>query len=373
MSDFDPSFLLDVPPYPREGYATLADRLAAILRTRNDVLLVQGEAIIALEAAATSIARPKMRALNVVTSPYGRLFGLWLERSGAEVAHLVAQPGLPVTVEALTGALQARPETNLVALAHAESATGILNPLPEIARLARRQGALLVVDAVASVGGHALDVDELGIDIAVIGPQKSLGGPSGLSALSVSSRAWEAIMRPDAPVASILSLADLRLNWLDSGRGELPGMPSPLEFHALEVALDRVEAEGLDALIARHTLAAQATRDGLAALGLPSWVEDRDASNLVTAALLPAGLSADAVVRHPAAIAAGLDKGVGDLPRDPVRLNHTGPRARHEVVRANLSALGQALRECGVSVDVAAAVAAVDVHYRDRAAGMRLV
>ena len=81
----------------------------------------------------------------------------------------------------------------------------------------------------------------------MIGPQKALGGSSGLSAVSVSKRAWTFIDRPDAPVFSTLSLLDLKRNWLDTGRGVLPGMPSALEFFALEAALDRVEAEGLDA------------------------------------------------------------------------------------------------------------------------------
>ena len=82
------------------------------------------------------------------------------------------------------------------------------------------------------------------------------------------------IDRPDAPVQSTLSLMDLKRNWLDAGRGVLPGMPSALEFFALEAALDRVEAEGLDAVVARHTLAGAATRDAVRALGLSTWVED---------------------------------------------------------------------------------------------------
>ena len=75
------SLLLDVPAYPAEGYAGLADRLARLLKTRNDLLLVQGEAIVALEAAAASLASPRVKALNVVTSPYGLWFGLRSPRS----------------------------------------------------------------------------------------------------------------------------------------------------------------------------------------------------------------------------------------------------------------------------------------------------
>mgnify|MGYP001268922834 CR=1 FL=1 len=367
MPDPVRSSLLDLPPYPAEGYAKLADRIGALLGTRSDVLLVQAEAVVALEAVATSLASPAIRALNIVTSPYGRLFGGWLRRGRAEAYDLSAEPGLPITVDAVAAALDARPEANLVALVHAESASGILNPLPEIGRLARKRGALLVVDAVASVGGHALDVDGLGIDIAVIGPQKALGGPSGVSALSVSGRAWTAIDRPDAPTQSVLSLIDLKRNWLDAGRGALQGMPSALEFWALEAALDHVEAEGLDAVIARHALAAAATRAGLHALGAALWIEDEAAaSNLVTAVSLPDGLSAEEIAARPASIEAGLSPGVGEAGQKLIRLNHTGPRARHDTVLAGVLALGFALREAGMHTDLEAAAAAVASHYAGR-------
>lgn len=348
---FDPKSLLDVPPFPADGYAGIADRLAAILRTRNDVLLVQGEAIVALEAAATSIASPAIHALNVVTGPYGRMFGDWLRRGGAEVFDVVAEPGLPVKVEVLTESLAARPSTNLVALVHAESATGILNPLPEIAVLAKARGALLLVDAVASLGGHGLDA--LGIDICAIGPQKSLGGPAGVSALTVSATAWAAIDRDGAPADSILSLTDHKRLWLDTGRGVLPGMPSALEWHALKAALDRFEAEGVDAAVARHARAAAAARAGLRALGVELWITDPGkASNLVTAARLPSGIEQAAFLAS-VGPASGIDAAVGVA--GLVRLNHTGERARLEPVLESLRSFGVTLAKLGAAADVDAA------------------
>jgi aspartate aminotransferase-like enzyme len=357
------STLLDIPAYPERGYARLADRIGGLLQTGNDVLLVQGEAIVALEAVATSVASPATRALNIVTSPYGRWFGEWLRRGGADVMDVAAEPGLPVTAETFAAALDARPDINLVALVHAESASGILNPLPEIARLSKARGAILVLDAVASVGGHDLDIDRLGVDIAVIGPQKAFGGSSGVSAVSVSKRAWSVIDRADAPIISTLSLVDLRRNWLDAGRGVLPGMPSALEFFALEAALDRVEAEGLDAVIARHALAAGATREALRALGVPLWVEDGVASNLVTTARLPDGIDLAAVLKHPGSIQAGLTAGVGEAADRLVRLNHTGPRARRDTVIANVLALSHSLGALGHRTDAGAAADAVAAHY----------
>jgi len=355
--------LLDAPPFPAGGYAALADRLAALLKTTNDVLLVQGEAIIALEAAASSIARPGLMALNIVTSPYGAWFGQWLRRGGVAVTDLVAEPGKPIKAKAVEAALGA--PVDIVALVHAESASGILNPLPEIAGLARDSGALVVVDAVASFGGHELDVDGLGIDIAVVGPQKSLGGASGVSALSVSPRAWQRIEATGAPRLSTLSLLDLKTGWLDKGRGVLPGMPSPIEFHALVATLDRFESEGLDAAIARHTVAGTATRAGLMALGLTPWVSDAEASNLTTAARLPEGIDRTTLLDRLAPFATGTGAAVGPGTDRLLRLNHTGPRARFETVLSNVVALGAALQQLGFHANIGAAAEAIARIYAD--------
>ncbi len=356
MPDPDRRLLLELPPYPASGYAKLADRIAALIGTKNDVVFVQAEAVVALEAAATSLGIKGMTALNIVTSPYGELFGFWLRRAGADVIDLRAEPGLPVTVAAVAEALEDANKIDLVALVHAESASGILNPLPEIAKLAQEKGALLLVDAVASTGGHELDVDALGIDIAIVGPQKALGGPAGISAVSVSPRAWRAIDRPEAPRRSALSLVDIKRNWLDAGRGVLSGMPSALEFHALEAALDRVEAEGMAGTIARHLHAQRAARAGLTALGAQLWIrEERDASRLVTTILLPEGLDARKLAEDGAAVAAGLSAGIGDVASKLLRLDHTGPRASREAVLEGVRAVGRILDKAGVGTGVTAA------------------
>ncbi|MFT3687855.1 aminotransferase class V-fold PLP-dependent enzyme [Paenirhodobacter sp.] len=330
--------------FPPTGYAPLADAIGRILGTRNDVLLIQAEAAVALEAVAASLGAGA-RVLNVVTSLYGRWLGEWLRRAGAEVTDLAPEPGQPVTARAVEAALAAR--YDMLALVHAESAYGILNPLEEIAALARARGVLLVVDAVASVGGHALAVDDLGIDVAVIGPQKALGGSAGVSAVSVSPAAW-ARVAPRGPAPSILSLADQRALWLDAGRGALPGTPSALEFHALAQALQRAEAEGIAAIRARHARAARAARAGALALTGREWVAPERASNLVTAVALPEGVSA-------AGLAQGeLSAGVGPGGERLIRLNHTGPRARLDAVLGDLAVLGRAL---GVAPGAALAAA----------------
>lgn len=360
----DYALLLDPPAFPAERYAVLADRLAALMGTANDVLLIQAEAVLALEAAATSLARPGLKALNIVTSPYGAWFGGWLERGGATVHNLTASPAKPVTLAEVEGALDKGPGFDLLAIVHAESASGILNPLPAITALAKDRGIVTLVDAVASIGGHAFEVDRLGVDIAVIGPQKALAGPAGVSAISVSQRAWELLSHDKAPTNSMLSLLDQKKLWLDAGRGALPGTPAPLEFYALEAALDRIEAEGLPAANERHERAAAATRHGIRALGIPTWVEDAHASALVSTAILPDSIETGAFLAAAAKEqGADISAGVGTGAERLIRLNHTGRRAHPDAVKANIAAVASALKTLGHAADADSALEAAQKSY----------
>ena len=362
MPSFNP--LLNPPAFPADRYAPLADRLKGLLGTEGDIVFVQGEAIVALEAAALSLARRGLGAINIVTSPYGGYFGEWLLRGGATVLEVKAEAGRPITIEAVQEAIDALPRVDLVAMVHAETSSGILNPLPEIAALAKARGALLVVDAVASFAGHPLDVDALGIDICVTGPQKAVGGPAGLSMVSVSAAAWSAMQDRDAGAPSTLSLLDLKRNWLDRGRGVVPGMPSALEFWSLEAALDALEEEGLTARIVRHHLAAAACRAGLRGLGVEPWGAETSASALATAAPIPAGIDGDQLIAAAGRLGVALTPGFGDVRGKLVRLDHAGIRAAFPAVMAGVTAYGAALAELGHPVDIGGGAAAVTRSYR---------
>ncbi|CAB3751827.1 pyridoxal-phosphate-dependent aminotransferase family protein [Paraburkholderia humisilvae] len=367
MSSFDLRLLLDPPRYPANRYAPLADRIKRLLATHANVVFVQAEAILALEAVAISIARPGRVAVNVVTSPYGAWFGTWLSRGGAGVHQVSAAPGQPIDAAAVSACLERLPQVDIIAAVHAESSNGALNPLAELAALARSRDALFVVDAVASVGGHPIDFDQHGIDIAVIGAQKALAGPAGVSGVAVSARAWAHIAASPDVAPSSLSLMDLKRNWLERGRLALPGMPPPLEFWALEAALDRVEAEGIEHVIARHRQAARASRAGLRALGIEPWIaRDEAASALVTSAPVPTGVDAHTLIADAARMGVELAPGYGEIEGRLVRLDHTGTRAKFDAVLANVTAYGTALERQRVDVDIGAAARAVNDVYAAR-------
>ncbi|KPI21591.1 aminotransferase class V [Actinobacteria bacterium OV450] len=336
--------LLDLPPLTAERFASIEQAVADLLSTRQDVVITQGEALLPLEGCIRSGARPGSTALNVVTGPYGTTFGNWLRDAGARVVDLAVPFDTAVTAEQVAEALSAHPEIDFVSLVHAEAATGNTNPVAEIGEAVRAHGALFMLDAVASVGAESLLPDAWGVDLCVIGAQKAMGGPAGVSAVSVSERAWARFAdNPAAPRRSYLSLLDWKERWIDAGRTALPHAPAQLEMLALEACMDRIAAEGLTAVTARHAAAAAATRAGAVALGIAPYVgRDAEAAPVATTLRVP---EASLVVAKALAAAppAPLAAGGGALAREMVRVNHYGQAATLQSVLGSLTALSAAL------------------------------
>ncbi|MGK5731707.1 pyridoxal-phosphate-dependent aminotransferase family protein [Streptomyces sp. URMC 124] len=352
--------LLDLAPLGAGHFARIEDKIASLMHTRETVVTMQGEALLPLEAAIRSAVRPGSTALNIITGPYGETFGGWLRSCGAEVVTVSAPFSGAVGADQVAEALRANPAIDFVSLVHAEAATGNTNPVAEIGEVVRAHGALLMLDAVASVAAEPLLTDEWGVDLCVIGGQKAMAGPAGVSVVSVSARAWERIAANEqAPRRSYLSLLDWKERWIDGGRAALPHAPAQLEMLALEQAVDRIEEDGPEAVMARHRAAAAATRAGARALGgglSPYVVRDEDAAPVATTLRAPEGKDARDVVA--AALAADasvpVQAAAGPLAKEMIRVNHYGLDADREVVLASLSALGEGLRALGVPVADAA-------------------
>ncbi|MDX3851502.1 pyridoxal-phosphate-dependent aminotransferase family protein [Streptomyces sp. AK02-01A] len=357
--------LLDLAPLTAAHFAAVERRLASLLATENDVVIMQGEALLPLEGCVRGGARPGSTALNVVTGPYGQTFGNWLRDCGATVVDLEVPFHTAVTAAQVERALAARPEIDFVSLVHAEAATGNTNPVAAIGEVVRAHGALFMLDAVASVAAEPLLPDAWGVDLCVIGAQKAMGGPAGVSAVSVSERAWERFAaNPRAPRRSYLSLLDWKERWIDTGRRALPHAPAQLEMLALEACAERVEADGLETVMARHASAAAATRAGALALagGLRPFVtEAADAAPVATTLRTPAGVDAGELVARALAAdpALPLIAGGGAWAKEMIRVNHYGTDATPAAVLSSLRALGAALAETGAPVDQDAAERAV--------------
>ncbi|MFI6643539.1 pyridoxal-phosphate-dependent aminotransferase family protein [Streptomyces sp. NPDC050504] len=362
--------LLDLAPLSAAHFADIERRVARLLGTEQDVVITQGEALLPLEGCIRSGARAGSTALNVVTGPYGQTFGNWLRDCGATVVDLEVPFHTAVTAEQVERALAEHPEIDFVSLVHAEAATGNTNPVAEIGEVVRAHGALFYLDAVASIGAEPVLPDAWGVDMCIIGAQKAMGGPAGVSAVSVSERAWERFAaNPAAPRRSYLSLLDWKERWIDGGRKALLHAPAQLEMLALEACVERIEAEGLEALMARHAAAAAATRAGAVALGgglEPYVYEAKDAAPVATTLRSPAGVDASELVARALAADPSLPliAGGGALAKEMVRVNHYGVDATRGAVQSSLAALGAALSEFGAQVDLEAARRAVTESWK---------
>jgi pyridoxamine---pyruvate transaminase len=355
---YDPAFL--------EAFRRTERKLAQIFLTQNDVLLMQGEAVLGLEAAARSLVRPGMPVLNVVSGVFGKGMGYWLEGFGAELHELEVPYNDAVEPAAVERHLDEHPEIELLTVVHCETPSGTLQDVGAIGRAASARGVLTVVDCVSSLGGIELRADEWKLDVCVAGAQKCLGGPPGVSLMTVSDAAWEKIRaNPAAPRASFLSMLDWKEQWLEGGR--FPFTPSVVDMHGIEAACDELLEEGLEASIARHALAARAGRAGALAMGLDLWPRSEDISAAcVTAIAVPDGLTDSQVrdhcrERYGVMISGG--QGAGNL----VRIGHMGPTARSLYPVVGLAALGRTLADLGAAVDVGTGVEAA-LHVLSQAA-----
>jgi pyridoxamine---pyruvate transaminase len=346
---YDPVFL--------EAFRRTERKLAQIFLTKNDVLLMQGEAVLGLEAAARSLVRPGTKALNLVQGIFGKGMGYWLKDFGAELHEIEVPYNDAVDPADVERYLDQHPGIELVTLVHSETPSGTVCDVSAIGPIARAHGALTLIDCVSSLGGIPLRTDEWQLDVCVAGPQKCLGGPPGMSLMTVNEAAWDRIRKnPSAPRASFLSMLDWKEQWIDGEK--FPFTPSVSDLHGVEAACDVLLEEGLEASIERHELSAAACRAGVRAMGLELWPQSEEiAAACVTAIAVPDGLT-DVQVRahcreqYGVMISGG--QGAGNL----VRIGHMGPSARslHPVV--GLAAVGQTLLDLGAQVQIGPGVEA---------------
>lgn len=357
LYDYDPAF--------QRTYERVVEKIAPVLKAETPPLLMHGEPVLALEAAAVSLIGRKDVVLNLVSGVYAKGFGFWAARSGAEVIELAVPYDQVIDPAAVAAALERRPDVTIVAACHHDTPSGTINPIDEIGAVVARHGALLLVDTVSSFGGMPVDAASCKADLFITGPNKCLGCPPALSIVGVSKRAWEKMRaNPDAPRDSILSMLD----WENAWRHDrpFPFTPSVAEINGLEAAIDLYVTEGPEKVWARHALTAKACRAGVKALGLSLWpASESFASPTATAVKTPAGideatLRAEIRARYGVVLSSGRAETLGKL----TRIGHMGPTAQPMYALVAVAALGGALNALGHKADVgagsAAALAAID-------------
>ena len=356
---YDPAFL--------ELFARSSDLLKQVFRTDYDVIIMQGEAILGLEAAAAGLISPGDKVLNLVSGVFGKWFEDFIHKYGGETIELAVPYNDAVDPEDVRQALHANPGVKYLSVVHSETPSGTHNPVGEIGAVAREFGVLTMVDTVSGLGGELLSPEEWGMDIAIAGPQKCLGGTPGLSLMSVSPAAWEALetRKPEPLRASFLSILDWKTAWLEGKR--FPYTPSISEMYSLESVLQQTLDVGMERFVDCHQAIARACREGVKALGLELWpAREEIAAACVTAVHVPDGID-DAqlrgTMRHRYGVT--ISPGYGELQGKLFRLGHMGPAQAHPtVLAAQLAVLERSLADLGhpiqLGVGVGAAMAALE-------------
>jgi len=349
--DYDPAFLA--------FYEQVNAKVQKVFHTDSPPVILQGEPVLGLEAAAASAIAKGDVVLNLVSGVYGKGFGYWAARYAREVVECAVPYNEVLSAQMVADALKARPDIAVVALCHHDTPSGTVNPIDEIGAVVHAAGKILIVDSVSAFGGMRVLPEECKADIFVTGPNKCLGCPPGLSLLHLSPAAWEKIAaNPDAPRDSILSIADWRR--AHEASQPFPFTPSVSEINALDAALDLYIAEGEQAVWDRHALTARATRAGVLAAGLKLWpAREEIASPTCTAVATPEGVDEARLrmmirTRYGVMLSSGRSETLGRL----TRIGHMGPTARPIYAPVAVAAIAGGMQAIGVKVDIGAGVAA---------------
>jgi (S)-ureidoglycine---glyoxylate transaminase len=336
----------------------------ATFRTENRrTFPVSGSSRAGLEAVMASLIEEGDRVLVGNYGRFGDLFCEIARRYGAVVESVDVEWGRIVEPEILIERLRRRPP-KLVAIVHADTSTGILQPLEEIATVCREHDALLVVDAVLSLAGCELSVDGWGLDACVGGLQKCLGGPSGMAPLTYTERVETAMRtRRSPPRTNYLDLLQLQEYW---GPERLNHHTAPTSMvYALREALRIVQEEGLAVRWERHRRVGEALLAGLDAMGLELFGDRRHKAPMITLVRVPDGVS-EAGVRGQLLEQFGIEimAAFGPLLGRVWRIGLMGYNARPENVVAVLAALESVLAAHGHRAPPGVAVQAALEHYR---------
>lgn len=266
------------------------------LQTTNPLtFVVSAPGSAGMETCLVNLLEPGDEAVICIHGVFGTRMADIAERCGAKVIKVEADWGTPINPADLKKALASR-KPKLVAIVHAETSTGVLQPLDEISKMTKEAGALLVVDAVTSYCGTELNVDEWGIDALYSGSQKCLSAPPGLSPVTFSQAATDVLDNRKTKVQSwFLDLTMVKNYWAGAKRAYHHTAPISSMF-AMREALRIVLEEGLENRFMRHRKNHGLLRDGLEAMGFKFLVEEPYRLPMLNAVRIPDGVE-DAQVR----------------------------------------------------------------------------
>jgi aspartate aminotransferase-like enzyme len=336
----------------REIYERSLRRLAEVYRTQNDILMFTTSGTGAFESAVANLTSPGDRQLVLSAGNFGERWAGLAKAFAADLVHVRLGWGEIPEPDDLRSALAEAGDVRVVYLTHSETSTGVVCDVQALAAVAKESGALVVVDAVSSLGAVPLETDAWELDVVVSGSQKALMTPPGVAFVSVSQRALDAAAQSSSP----RYVLDWERTRKAQAKLDAPFTPAVSLVRALDVALGLLLDEGLDAAFDRHARLGRACREGAKAMGLELFSPDEERSAVVTAIRAPEGVDATEIVstlrdRFGITIA----NGQGELKGKIFRIGHIGWFDVFDITTA-LAAVELALVDAGAEVERGIAV-----------------
>jgi aspartate aminotransferase-like enzyme len=260
----------------------LTENLKWLHQTQNDVLMLTASGTGAMEAGIINFLSPGDRVLVGNNGKFGDRWAKVSKAYGLTIEEVKAEWGKALDPEEFRAKLAADSDKSIkaVIVTHSETSTGVLNDLAAINTAVKEHGeALIIVDAVTSLGAVSLPVDEWGLDVVGSGSQKGYMIPPGLAFVSVSAKAWKAYESAKMPRFYL----DLKKYKKATDENSSPFTPPVNLMYGLQASLQMMQAEGLDNVFARHQRHTQATRAAMKAMNLPLFAPDEAASSAITA------------------------------------------------------------------------------------------
>ena len=324
-----------------EFYKETCLLISELLHTKNEAFILDGEGILGLEAACASLTEPGDRVLVLDNGIYGKGFGNFVTMYGGEVTYYSTPYDEAMEPDKLRNFLQENHDFKYATLVHCDTPTGMLNPVEELSRVLHEFGIMTVVDSVSAMFGEPLDVDYGQIDIVCGGSQKALSAPPGLTFVTVSKEAMEAMENRKYPIASFYANILVFKNYYEEKW--FPYTMPISDIYGLRQALDNVR-EDKD-IYERHAKLAEFTREELKKMGLKLYGKN-GFSNTVSVFYVPEGFTADEILltlreKYKIMIVGCFDIFAGKL----LRIGHMGENANEADVKETLMALKEILKK----------------------------
>jgi aspartate aminotransferase-like enzyme len=336
----------------REIYERCVGRLGEVYRTQGDVLMYTTSGTGGFESAVANLTSPGDRQLVLSAGNFGERWAGMVKAFGADLVHAKLEWGETPEPDDLRAALAEAGDVRVVYLTHSETSTGVVCDIQALAAVAKEAGALVVVDAVSSLGAVPVETDAWELDVVVSGSQKALMCPPGLAFVSVSPAAVAAASRATAP----RFVLDWERTRKAQAKLDAPFTPAVSLVRGLDVALGLLLDEGLEVAFDRHARLGRACREGAKAMGLELFSPDEERSAVVTAIRAPDGIDATEVVstlrdRFGITIA----NGQAELKGKVFRIGHIGWFDIFDITTA-LAAVELVLADAGAEIERGVAV-----------------